>query len=1750
MRRRVLIVEDHDINRALLCHILEDEYETLEAEDGDVAMELLKEEHDTISAVILDLLMPKMNGLEVLEQMQSIPELAQIPVIVATGQDAQESEREALRIGAIEYIIKPYDAQIIKHRLRNTIKMREQAAIVNATRRDSLTGLLSRAAFFEHTKEMIHSKPPGTYVMACFDVERFKVINDQYGTRKGDEVLKRIAQVFAEGFGSEGAIISRVWADNFAVLYPKSFIDSDKIEEIRQKAALLDGSLLPITFSIGRYIVDDIHLDPSVMYDRAVLAKESVKGRFDQHIAFYKDSMRKQILDEQEIVSQMNHALKSKQFEVWYQPQFNHDSRALIGAEALVRWRHPERGLISPGLFIPIFERNGFVYEVDKFVWEQACIFLKEMKNSPLGIIPVSVNVSRYDLIREDLVSTIISLVKKYRIPVEMLRLEITESAFSYMGDRIISVVEDFKRHGFIVEIDDFGSGYSSLNTLKDVPADVLKLDMRFQEGKHNSERGGSIVESIVRMARWIGMAVIAEGVEEVEQADFLKSIGCYYIQGYLYSKPLPKEEYLKIIEDKEFTETILKMEKVKNYDNFSFWNPKSIDSLIFNSYVGGACVFEYQNGKVDILRMNDKYAQVLSGSESTYVDPMNIGWEHYMTAESRVSAYNAIEKAVNERCEVTDEMELVGFRKPGESAFFKTWLRLIARTGNRSMIYCLIEDITEEKTLRISEKKSEILMDTVLSNVASGITATVLNGKGVDFLFSNDQYYTMMKYTRKQFEKKTSDIYSLIHPDDRERVYERVNSLKPGDAPCVLEYRAVCRDRSIIKVRMMAVSLKYPGSDQNVQVSVMEDITDESRERDNQIELLENLPCGAGIFELSNKQLHGIYLNKRYWEMVGRLAEELSDRTLIDVVMMEDRSSLAIMLQNIVKYRTEQECEIHIRHKDGHYIPFLIRANLMKNKAGRSLLYATYTSIEENEITFRQMIPAALEMMMASSSDLTFVKDRVLNYVCASRAFAQMAGLENENDIIGKNDYDLFPKPMAEKFREDDTKVLDSGKALIDYIENLPSKDDSMRYSCTSKYLLRDSAGVILGIYGVGRDITEQKTANEKLDLMEHENRNRYEHEKQLRKTLMKNAVLYYQFNLTTNTVEEYENRCQNDDSENMKDELKGTDGSLIMDKILPEDRERVRDTIFADGLRKAFERGEREISIVYRRKIGEPVYRWVRTDVYILEKPENGDVIAFCYCSNIDDAWKSHMAIETILDEDIESVIYVNVKTGVGAIAHMLEKTNYNRLYDKFDFAKEIEKCCTTIVKEESREEFREFYQIKNLQDKLNTKKTVTLSYQIQDDAGMHLKVAKACYLDEIRDSIVITRRDVTSLYRKEQIHKKELEDAVNRANRANNAKSDFLSHMSHDIRTPLNAVLAFSNKELWEGADANKLREYLERINVSGEYLLGIVNDVLDMSRIEQNRIELNPEPYSLEDFRKTIQNVIGQQSQRRDITFTMDTEKVDSEVILVDRVRFNQIFINLLSNAVKFTRHGGHVELIIQELPSDEPGISRKRFIVQDNGIGMKEEFIPHAFESFNQEYRKEASERNNGTGLGLAIVKELVFLMGGTILLESEMNKGTRFTLEFSFEIKEEADTNRKRVEPSDYLALRGARILLAEDNEINTEIARALLEKEGCIVDRAENGKEACQMYRNSSKGYYRIILMDIRMPIMDGITATKEIRSMSRKDAKDIPIIAMTADAFQDDEKSAYIAGMNGHIAKPIDPHKLYRMCCSFLQK
>lgn len=394
--------------------------------------------------------------------------------------------------------------------------------------------------------------------------------------------------------------------------------------------------------------------------------------------------------------------------------------------------------------------------------------------------------------------------------------------------------------------------------------------------------------------------------------------------------------------------------------------------------------------------------------------------------------------------------------------------------------------------------------------------------------------------------------------------------------------------------------------------------------------------------------------------------------------------------------------------------------------------------------------------------------------------------------------------------------------------------------------------------------------------------------------------------------------------------------------------------------------------------------------------------------------------------------------------------------------------------------------------------------------------------------------------ALYREIEHQNTSLKMAIRSAEQANQSKSDFLSRMSHDIRTPMNGIIGMTHIARQQ-PNPPKTDDCLNKIDMSSQFLLGLINDILDMQRVESGRIKLHPEPYPAADFNRYIDAVVKPLYEEKNQIFQADLRCIDNVIPVMDILRFNQVMFNLLSNAVKYTPEGGKITMTVRGelLPGHKERIFTK---ISDTGIGMSEDFQKVLFEPFTQEERDDTSQKR-GSGLGLAIVKKMVDLMGGSITVESQPGQGTTFFVTLDFDYLEADQAHWKKTETQNISGseLAGRHILLCEDHPMNQEVAKALLNEKQMIVEVAENGKQGVELFSHSPEGFYDAILMDIRMPVLDGYGAALQIRMLPRTDARTVPIIAMTADAFSDDVQQCLDVGMNDHIAKPVDAGQLY---------
>ena len=588
----------------------------------------------------------------------------------------------------------------------------------------------------------------------------------------------------------------------------------------------------------------------------------------------------------------------------------------------------------------------------------------------------------------------------------------------------------------------------------------------------------------------------------------------------------------------------------------------------------------------------------------------------------------------------------------------------------------------------------------------------------------------------------------------------------------------------------------------------------------------------------------------------------------------------------------------------------------------------------------------------------------------------------------------------------------------------------------------------------------------------------------------------------------------------------------------------------------------GKKEVAFEYRRNEDAPGPRYLRQTMIMAKDPVSGDIIVRGNAKDVTNRYRmlgnvskkdedvTHAAILQSLSDVFYAVYFIDFK--MKSYIPLTTTDELRRQVAAYMNAQEaLYGCCDHFVKEEYRDELREFFNLDNVKEKLNGVSHISAECEVETLGWVRASfIVSDWNEDGTVASVIITVLEIN--HEKQQLleEQKAFERAV-RAEAASQSKTEFLFNMSHDIRTPMNAILGYTDIGLRHKGDADKTAESLIKIKTAGEHLLNLINDILEMSRIEAGKLTLTNSPMNM---CKSINGLVMMNqplAAAKGIDFTADVNEIRNPYVYADELHINEVIINLISNAIKYTQDGGKVRYTARQLGETKDGIAVYQFEIADNGIGMSEEFQTHLFEAFSREESSSVS-KIEGAGLGLSIVKRIVDMAGGTIHVSSKPGEGSTFTVELPLRVMTaeeiaafEGANNTAKSIPSEE-KFKGKRVLLVEDNEMNREIANDILSEAGFQVEEAEDGEIAVEAVAEKGIEYYDFILMDIQMPVMNGYEATKAIRAL--QDGDRIPIIALSANAFEEDKKASIEAGMNDHVAKPIDVKKLFAAMARFM--
>ncbi|NCC67405.1 MAG: EAL domain-containing protein [Clostridia bacterium] len=1112
IKNTILIIYDDDTDIALLKHIFQKDYHTVEAQTAEQIMETMRS-HPEIALVVLKYskLQAVVAGKKGEEQRKKF--FGSTPIIVVADNGDVDGQIVALDNGAEDVICTPFNSRMILHRVQNIIERRKAAEQAEHNRlvglrlkqRDELqklyetdekTGIYNRRAFCEHVRMLFRENPDKKYVIFQWDVDRFKVFNDMFGINAGDEFLAAVGRAFENTRGIVD-VYGRWDADDFVCCMEKDCFYPEKIVDQITKFVTTLHDKFEFIVRMGIYVVEDPTLDIELMCDRAQLAMRSTKTDFGKRFAYYEDNMRNQLIEEQMIISEMSTALASGQFSVYFQPQYNHSDGSLYGAEALVRWIHPTRGVIPPMKFVPLFERNGFISKLDEYVWDRTCAHLRAWLDAGIKVPPVSVNISRCDIYNPNLSDCLMGIIKKYDLDVSMLRLEITETVYMESPQILLDAVRKLCAMGFFLEMDDFGSGYSSLNTLKDVPVDMLKLDLKFVK-RTDDERGGRILSSIIRMAHWIKLQVIAEGVETKAQADYLKSMGCTLMQGYYFAKPMPADAFEILLRNS------LRDEGDSDFGGDTdvkgaadFLDASMQTALLFNSFVGGAAIIEYDGQTAEALRINDKYFEVVNSTRERYCS-VQIDLLARFDEPYRSSLKEMLDSAIQTGGEAESEALTRPLGDDRPPIWLKVRVRYLYKNMDSYIFYVSIENITQR--VELTEKNRDLTqqLTSVIANVPGGIFSFVYDKDGMRMTYFNDNAAAMFGYSRQEFQEIFADDPAVaFSPEDAESVLGQIRQTIEGKKPLLrLRYRTLHKDGAYRWIQLNG-HLLY-GSDGVVNASAI--IMDIDEQVENELlnkrqaaqldqqklfldTLYNNIPCGIMRFSITPEKRELISYNETAWRILGFESKEDflysvkgCNGELANVKSFYPEDTQLVLEKTERAVKTTERVDFDFRTVRGDGSISWVRTILQKTSAndGTEIIQGVLTDINEQKICEIQRYSSALFGAYDEIYEFNFEKNE-----CVLRSSKKAPA-----DIIGKV-FDLerwldshCEKYIMPEYRQGLRQFLDvSGK-------DFRSRSMQLKYKLPGEEAVRWGEATILHVEAdsyllCNRDISAQKSAD-----------------------------------------------------------------------------------------------------------------------------------------------------------------------------------------------------------------------------------------------------------------------------------------------------------------------------------------------------------------------------------------------------------------------------------------------------------------------------------------------------------------------------------------------------------------------------------------------------------------------------------------------------------------------------------------------
>ncbi|MEG1810417.1 MAG: ATP-binding protein [Clostridia bacterium] len=1050
-------------------------------------------------------------------------------------------------------------------------------------------------------------------------------------------------------------------------------------------------------------------------------------------------------------------------------------------------------------------------------------------------------------------------------------------------------------------------------------------------------------------------------------------------------------------------------------------------------------------------------------------------------------------------------------------------------------------------------KKLSEIEADFIELSLPIGLMV-IAASMDFEILFANEMFAKMLgcDSADELLQIYHRSAWNCVYPQDRDYLKEAAAKRNGKFEPCEIICRAVKKDGSLVWVNQHSRHALDENGNEIIfayytDITALKHMEETIVEGSNKYEnLINSIPGGVGMYSWDEK-FTPIFISERVYELCGMTKEEYCEATresTLDVFHPDDRRGLIEAVQTAYKEKRKFNYNHRVVQKDGSYRWMRVSGQVMAAQDGTLILYTVFSDVNEQikaeqalrESEFRYA--TAIKSSNINIWEYDYATDVMTIFSRSPRINQHNTAITNyiqsamDEGHIREDSIDTF-LDMIKRMKNGETEVT----ADLWIREQGDDKFWCERVTYTNIF---DDNGNPVKAYCVGHDVTKEKEAEK-----------RYSDELSYRQAMQKATMASINVNLTKNIVLD----CKSIFPKVMARMSAAKTAQAYFDQmyteLTTENAQKECAAIFnRDAMLRRFAAGETTLSLELTRKIEGRRY-WTVLTAHMMKRTEDNDVVAFLYSTNITNERTMQNVMNAIVKTDYDFLVVVDAERN-SAVRYSENDFDNAYAYESDNFEEETHEYVRRYICQDDIARVVRELTIKNIIRQLDANGTYKIFYGMQDKYGaVSKKQLHFSYIDSKLKVFLMTRTDTTAAVEEQKKKNQELVAAVKMAEYANAAKSKFLSRISHEIRTPMNAIIGMAQIASQNLDNKALVIECIEKSQYSSQYLLSLLNDILDMSKIESGKVTLQNEVIVCKNFLDAVDTIIRVQAEEKGVAYTVTEFEGRKNNYIGDAIRLEQILINILTNAIKFTPKGGKVCLDISQISADDK-IAELCFKISDTGIGIGKAFLANIFKPFSQEHNNSTTSYG-GSGLGLAISKNLALLMGGDVFVESTLGIGTTFTVHIPLGIPQDsaelsaADCISENKAVYDFS---GKRFLLVEDHQLNIMVAKKLLEYRNACVDVAENGSIGLSMFTAAPEHTYDAVLMDIRMPVMDGLQAAKGIRSLSRAWAKAVPIIAMSANAFEDDVIKSKNAGMNAHLAKPIDPELLYKTIYQLLSK